>query len=217
MPADSDGLTQRSLWTLEDDFEGRSTETHEPQEETPAAEPPVVRKPEAFDDRNGQPEGEIAFDGQGTYTYTGYVLDGGAYVQRRCTFTADELDIYPSEPLWRVCAMVDSVGRDPVRQAEIKRYGKRPWHTPYRPQAAAMQGLDWIFRHDVELICTCLPYVAGFYAGDAAAADRWTRGMYDAYEAFALYKEREALLRLLAEAEIPASLLGLGPDGQVEV
>ncbi len=30
-----------------------------------------------------QPEGEVAFDGQHTYTYTGYVLEGARYVQKR--------------------------------------------------------------------------------------------------------------------------------------
>jgi len=154
-----------------------------------------------------QPEGEITFDGQGTYTYTGYVLEGGVYVQRRFTFTPDELDISPSESLWRVCAMVDSVGRDPVRQAEIKRYGKRTWHTPYRPQTAAMQGLDWIFRHDVELVCACLPYVEALYGADAAFADRWTVGMYEAYRAFALHRQHAPLLRLLQEAGIPPQVV----------
>ena len=56
------------------------------------------------------------------------------------------------------------------RQAEIRRYGKRAWHSPYRPEDAAMQGLDWIFRHDAELVWACYPYVTGFYAADAATA-----------------------------------------------
>jgi len=218
VPADSDGLLhQTSLWTLEDDFEGVSAQQPPPKEAPPAQSLPVADKPGASDERNGQPEGSIAFDGQGTYTYTGYVLEGGAYVRKTVSFTCDEVYIYPSEPVWRVCAMVDSVGRDAARQAEIKRYGKRAWHSPYRPEDAAMQGLDWIFRHDVELVWACYPYALGFYAADAATADRWTRAMYAAYKAYALHHEREALLRLLAEAEIPASLLGLDPDSQEEV
>jgi len=154
-----------------------------------------------------QPPGEIAFDGSRTYSYTGYVLEDGAYVRKRARFTCDELDIYPSEPLWRVCASVDAVGRDEGRQAEIKRYGKRAWHSPYRQQDAAMQGLDWIFRHDVELVWACSPYVVGFYAGDAATADRWTRAMYDAYQAFVLHRQRETLLRLLQEVGIPPQVV----------
>lgn len=216
MPADSDGLQQTSLWTLEDDFEGRSTQTALP-EEAPAVDLPVAASPPAQDERNEQPPGEIDFDGQGTYTYTGYVLEAGVYVSKACSFTADELGIYPSEPLWRVCAMVDRVGRDEARQAEIKRFGKRIWHSPYRPQDAAMQGLDWIFRHDVDLVAACYLYAVGFYAADAAQADRWTVACYAAYRAYALRNEREALLRLLAEAEIPPSALGLDPDRQVEV
>jgi hypothetical protein len=153
-----------------------------------------------------QPEGEITFDSL-TYSYRGYVLEGGAYVRRTFTFTPDEVYIYPSEPLWRVRAMVDSVGRDAGRQAEIKRYGKRAWHSPYRPQDAAMQGLDWVFRHDVERVSACYPYATGFYAADAAEADRWTVAMYDAYKAFALHKERAALLRLLQEVGIPPQVV----------
>jgi hypothetical protein len=218
VPADSDGLHQTSLWTLEDDFEGVSTQAGQPSKQAPAEEElPAADKPEAFDERRGQPEGEIAFDGSRTYSYMGYVLEGGAYVRKSARFTCDELDIYPSEPLWRVCASVDAVGRDAGRQAEIKRYGRRAWHSPYRQQDAPMQGLDWVFRHDVDLVAACYPYVTGFYAADAASADRWTRAMYDAYKAFALHKERAALLRLLAEAEIPASLMGLDPDEQEEV
>jgi len=215
VPADSDGLQRTSLWTLEDDFEGVSTQSEQPKA-APAEQLPVVAKPEAFDERKGQPPGEIAFDGSRTYSYTGYVLEGGAYVRKSARFTCDELDIYPSEPLWRVCASVDAVGRDSGRQAEIKRYGKRTWHSPYRQQDAAMQGLDWIFRHDVELVWACSPYVEGFYAGDAASADRWTMACYDAYQAFVLHQQRATLLRLLAEAEIPTSILGLDPASQVE-
>ncbi len=197
-------------------MEGRSADAQR-QEESPAEDLPVAARPEAFDERNGQPEGEVAFDGQSTYTYTGYVLEDGQYVRRSFRFTCDELDIYPSEPPWRVCAMVDRVGRDEKRQAEIKRYGKRAWHSPYRQEEAAMQGLDYIFRHDADLVWACLPYVQGFYQKDAAAADRWTMACYDAYRAFALYQQREPLLRLLAEATIPPSVLGLFPDAQVEL
>lgn len=163
-----------------------------------------------------QPEGEIAFDGH-TYSYRGYVLEGGAYVRKTFRFTCDELDIYPSEPLWRVRAMVDAVGRDEGRQAEIRRYGKRAWHSPYRTQDAAAQGLDYILRHDVDLVAACYPYAEGFYAGDAAAADRWTMACYDAYKAFVRRGEREALLRLLTETGIPTSALVLDPDERVEV
>ena len=156
-----------------------------------------------------QPAGELTFDGH-TYHYRGYVLEGSRYVRKTSSFTCDEVYIYPSEPVWRVCAMVDSVGRDAARQAEIRRYGKRAWHSPYRPQDAAIQGLDWIFRHDAELVWACYPYVTGFYAADAATADRWTRAMYDAYKAFALHHEREALLRLLQEVGIPPQVV-VGP------
>lgn len=157
-----------------------------------------------------QPQGDIASDDQGSYTYTGYVLDGGVYMRRQFRFTADELDIFPDEPLARVCAMVDHVGRDERRQAEIKRYGKRAWHSPYRPEDAATQGLDYIFRHDVELVAACLPCVRGFYAADPAQADRWTAACYAAYRAFVLRHERASLLHLLAEAGIPPQVV-LGP------
>jgi len=180
-----------------------------------ADELPVEEKPPLGDERNGQPEGDLAFDGQSTYTYTGYVLEDGQYVQRSFRFTCEELDIYPSEELGRVCAMVDRVGRDEKRQAEIKRFGRRAWHSPYQPSEAAVQGLDYIFRHDVGRVRACLSYVQGFYQKDAAAADRWTMACYDAYRAFALHQEREPLLRLLAEVEVPLALLGLDTDKQV--
>jgi hypothetical protein len=214
VPADSNSLQQQSLWTLEDDFEGRSTDTQQ-QEQAPAEEPPLVGRPPSGDERNGQPEGDLAFDGQGTYTYTGYVLDGGRFVRKTCTLSCDELGVYPTESRERVCAMVDRVGRDPVRQEEVRRFGKRAWHCPYRPEDAAVQGLDYIFGHDAGRVAACYPYVAGFYASDAAAADRWTLACYDAYRAFVLQHERAALLRLLAEAEVPLALFGLDPDEQV--
>ena len=162
-----------------------------------------------------EPRGEITFDGQ-AYSYTGYVLEEGRYARRQARFTPDELDIYPSEPLWRVCAMVDSVGRDGRRQAEIKRYGRRVWHSCYRPQDAAMQGLDYVFRHDVDLLLGCYPYVLPLYAADAASADRWTVAMYDAYRLYALHGSRQRLCRLLEEAGIPPSLLGMGESVQEE-
>lgn len=158
-----------------------------------------------------QPEGELTFDGH-TYFYRGYVLEAGAYVRKTCSFTCDELDIYPGEPLRCVCAMVDCVGRDAGRQAEIRRFGKRVWHSPYRPEGAAGQGLDYIFRHDVSLVVACHPYVTGLYAAEPDRADRWTVAMYTAYRAYALYRESEDVVCLLQDAGIPPDTC-VGGDG----
>jgi hypothetical protein len=213
-------LQQNQLWTLEDDFEGRSTPSAVTQQEQQAqatpdadqkvvrgAEPAVVEQPAEAERQPEQPSSEISFDGV-KYTYTGYVLgEDGQYQRVTVSFTCAEIDVYPSEDPERVRAMVDAVGRDAGRQAEIKRFGKRVWHTPYRSQVVALQGLDYVLRHDVDLVAACYPHVVGFYAADAASADRWTMAMYDAYKAFVRRGEREALLRLLAEAGIPPATL----------
>lgn len=209
MPVDPKDLQQNTLWTLEDDFEGISTQN------SGRKVPEIAREEHSagwgaeivVEERQAQPESEIAFDGECAYTYTGYVLEEGQYRRVTASFTCAEIGVYPQEDPARVRAMVDAVGLDAGRQEEIKRYGKRVWHTPYRPQDAALQGLDYVFRHDVDLVAACYPYALPFYADDAATADRWTEQMYNAYKAFALRGEREALLRLLAEAGIsPAAL-----------
>ena len=215
MPANEDGLQQTTLWTLEDDFEGRSTPGADRSQRAnghdQASIPVALDAAAVREERNEQPPGELGFDGH-TYTYTGYVLEEGRYVRRQARFTPDELDIYASEPLWRVCASVDRAGRDAGRQAEIRRFGKRVWHSPYRQQDVSLQGLDYIFRHDVDKVAACYPYAVALYGGDAALADRWTAAMFDAYKSYALHGSRQPLCRLLGEADIPLAILGIGSD-----
>jgi hypothetical protein len=191
---------QPPLFEMHGEGEAAQKEGPRPEQQAAGAQPCTASGSE-------QPRGEITFDGS-TYHYTGYALEEGRYVRRQARFTPDELDIYASEPLWRVCASVDRAGRDAGRQAEIKRYGKRVWHSPYRQQDVAMQGLDYIFRHDVDKVAACYPYAVALYGGDAALADRWTAAMFDAYKSYALHGNRQPLCRLLAEAGIPLAVLG---------
>ena len=94
MPANEDGLQQTTLWTLEDDFEGRSTPgADRPQRANghdQASIPVALDAAAVREERNEQPPGELGFDGH-TYTYTGYVLEEGRYVRRQARFTPDEI------------------------------------------------------------------------------------------------------------------------------
>jgi hypothetical protein len=105
-----------------------------------------------------QPQGSLSFDGR-VYVYDGYVIDGNAYVKKHLTFTPDEAGVFSDCDLERVRLMVDSTGRDPLRQAEIRTYGKRIWHSVVRPEGACSQALDWTFGHHVERVAYCLPHV----------------------------------------------------------
>jgi len=205
VPGELNGLQRTSLWGLEDDGAEGATRV------TEAAQVAVSHA--IGGQRLEQPPGEIDSDGTvGTYSYTGYVLEGRGYVRKTLRFTCEEAGVYASEPSWRVCAMLDLVGRDEARQEEIRKFGKRVWHSPYRPEGAALQGLDYIFRHDVELVSACHPSAVPFYAAERERVDRWTGAMYDAYKAYLLLREGAALRRLLAEAAIPPALMGINDE-----
>nr|MBF6592324.1 hypothetical protein [Ktedonobacterales bacterium] len=94
-----------------------------------------------------QPEGRIEYDGA-RYRYHGFILTDGVFVPKHCAFTPDEAGVLPGCDPDRVRAMLDCVGRDAKRQEEIRRFGMLAWHSPYRPESAAEQALDYIFRHD---------------------------------------------------------------------
>jgi hypothetical protein len=157
-----------------------------------------AQDPPAGDTPETQPEGHVIFDGE-RYHYTGFVLCEGRYHPKKVMFTPEEAGVFPDCALDRVCAMLDRVGRDEVRQQEIARFGQRSWHSPYRPEAAALQGLDYIFRHDAELIGLILPTVHLLYATSAAYADQWTERMCQAYARWCTYQESELLQRLMVE------------------
>jgi hypothetical protein len=154
-----------------------------------------------------QPESEIAFDGMMRYAYTGYVLEeNGQYRRVTVSFTCEEIGVYATEDLERVRAMVDRVGRDAGRQAEIRRYGKRAWHTPYRPEKAYEQALDWALGHDVPLAARIAPYVAQLFQEDPSKADQWTRELRVAF--LERGGDPARFKRLLARAGVPERCLG---------
>lgn len=207
MPADRDDFHQTRLWRLEDDLEGTSQDY-----ETRAS---GVEAENTIEEPLQQPPGQISFDTEKSmYTYTGYVLEEGQYVQKTWSFTCDEIDVWPSEDASRVCAMVDRVGRDAKRQTEIRRYGKRSWHSPFRPESAAGQGLDYVFRHDVDLVAATYPYVESLYETDPAWADQWTGAMFSAYKAYVRLRDIEPFLKLLREVGIPPDVFGIDADGK---
>lgn len=215
MPGRKDGLQQTALWFPEDDL--KRVFVQETMQEKKRTKPLKVEDIlEASKEQNEQPPGDIASDGAGTFTYTGYILEDGKYICKTFTFTCHEGGVYPNESLDRVCAMLDRVGRDEVRQEEIRRFGKRIWHSPYRPEAAALQGLDYIFRHDVGLVAKFSPYVSAFYAADSYQADRWTCAMYNAYRIFAFRPEQGILQLLLLLREVGASPEMIEIDGVEE-
>jgi hypothetical protein len=87
-------------------------------------------------------------------------LDGQRYTYRGLTFTVQEAGVFSSCPLERIQAMVDATLADPVRQAEIRRYGRRVWHSIVRPERAATQALDYAFGHNVALAALCASHVS---------------------------------------------------------
>ncbi len=158
-----------------------------------------------------QPSGTISFDGV-RYRYAGFVIDSAVagedrYVTKSYVFTPDEALLEASCDPKRVCAMLDTVGHDRLRQREIALYGQRVWHSPYRPESAASQGLDFAFGHDVALVARALSYVEAFYQASPAEADTWTRELRRAYIAYCRWRDKQELFRVLASRGIPASEL----------
>lgn len=127
-----------------------------------------------------QAVGNLGFDGR-IYIYDGYVIQGDAYVKKHLTFTPDEAGVFADCGLERVLLMVDTVGRDPVRQAEIRVYGKRLWHSVVRPEGACSQALDWAFAHHVTRVAYCLPHSEAFFRDEPTRADRWVYELRSAY------------------------------------
>jgi hypothetical protein len=152
-----------------------------------------------------QPAGRLGFDGR-VYVYDGYVIDGDTYVKKHLTFTPDEAGVFADCELERVRLMVDAVGRDSVRQAEIRAYGKRIWHSVVRPEAACSQALDWAFGHHVARVAHCLPHVEQLFRDDPLRADLWIQELHSAYILWC-QGERESLYRALRQAGVPKGFL----------
>lgn len=155
--------------------------------------------------------GTITFDGR-EYRYTGFVLDLAApgadcYLPKTFVFSPDDAGVEPACDPERVCAMLDKVGRDRKRQQEIATYGRRIWHSPYRPEGVAQQALDFAFWHDIALVAKVLPYVHAFYQSLPAEADVWTCELKHAYSAYCRWYEQQELVRLLSSRGVPASVV----------
>jgi hypothetical protein len=157
-------------------------------QDPPAGDNPVHEDASAFPET--QPEEYVIFDGE-RYHYTGFVLFEGRYHPKKVMFTPEEAGVFPDCALDRVCAMVDTVGRSESRQQKIARFGQRSWHSPYRTESSANQGIDYIFRHDAELVALILPAVHLLYATSAAYADQWTERMYQAYARWCTFRESQ--------------------------
>lgn len=158
-----------------------------------------------------QAPGTIVFDGV-SYQYTGFVLDIAApgadrYVPKTCVFSPDDAGVEPSCDPERVCAMLDKVGRDRQRQREIHLYGKRIWHSLYRPESAAHQALDFAFGHDIALVARYVVSLEEFYQTSPADADVWTLELWDAYSVYCRRHDKQRLEQLLVSRGIPASEL----------
>ncbi len=135
-------------------------------------------------------------------------FDGTRYTYRSLVFTVQEAGVYPSCPLDRIQAMVDATLADEKRREEIRRYGRRLWHSIVRPERAASQALDYAFGHDVQLCARFLPYVSHLFEANPVRADAWTLELRRAYVAsLSSAASRETLYRLLREAGVPAELL----------
>lgn len=139
------------------------------------------------------------------FHYRGYVLDlvgeGAWYLPYEVTFTPAEVDCEETCLPDRIAAMVDLVGRDRVRQEEIARYGRRKWHSPYRPESAPCQALDFAFLHLVQVVEVCLPATTRFFATTSVQrVDSWVEEITSACQQW--WYEEERLLLLLAEAGV---------------
>jgi len=132
-----------------------------------------------------QTPGMIVFDGS-VYRYTGLVLDvtmeePECYRRISCVCTPEGIGVDPVCEPDRVRSMLDAVGASRQRQREIRVYGKRPWHSPWRPEPACEQALDWAFSHDVPLVAMLVPAVAPLFREDPVTADTWIRDLKQAY------------------------------------
>lgn len=132
-------------------------------------------------------------------------FDGQRYTYRGLTFTVQEAGVYPSCPLERIQAMVDATLADPARRLEIRRYGRRPWHSIVRPERAASQALDYAFGHNIALVALCIPHVSDLFEEDPARADAWTMEVRSAYAC--RLRDRDLLLRQLRQAGIPSQFI----------
>lgn len=165
----------------------------------------------ASGDATEQVPGTIAFDGR-EYRYTGFVLDSAVpgedhYVQKTFVCSPDDAGVEPSCDPERVCAMLDAVGQDRERQREIAPYGKRIWHSLYRPESAAQQALDFTFGHDIALVARYMAFIEEFYQTSPAAADAWTLDLRQAYSIYRRRHDKQRLEQLLASRGVPASAL----------
>jgi hypothetical protein len=153
-----------------------------------------------------QPLGTITFDGV-YYRYTGFVLDVSMtdgqvrYIRRSCVCTPDEIGVNSSCEPDRVRAMCDTVGANRERQLEIQLFGKRVWHSPWRPEHSWEQGLDWALGHEVELVARLAPLIEPLFRKNPALADTWIQELRRAY--LVRRSEPERLHRVLLRASIP--------------
>jgi hypothetical protein len=165
----------------------------------------------------GWAPGTIAFDGR-EYRYAGFILDiatpgADRFLPKTFVCSPDDavlVDVLSRAVAYhvkRVCAMLDKVGRDRQRQREVHLYGKRIWHSPYRPESAAQQALDFAFGHDIALVARYMAFIEGFYQTAPAAADAWTLELRQAYSIYRRWHDKQRLKQLLASRGVPASAL----------
>jgi hypothetical protein len=180
--------------------------------EISSPEPPVANME--------QPRGTLTYD-NGLFVYEGFALDlekaGTGYIPIAHLLSAEEAGVIVEQDesnleslLDRVCAMLDLVGRDRQRQMEIRRFGARTWHSPYRPEYLTSQALDFAFyHHHVHRIARLLRLVDSFFQeAEVDEVDAWTRELQRAYR---LYRgsdhDATALMRVLAKRGIPAQVV----------
>lgn len=145
--------------------------------------------------RTEQELGCLTFDGD-RYTYDGYIVDGDHYIPCHVSFTAHEAGLLPGCDLERVRVMIDTTGRDPIRQSEIRIYGKRIWHSMVRPERAYVQALDWALSHYEARVAYMLPFSEPLFRDDPVQADIWIWEVRTAYQMWCK-GDREPLTRLL--------------------
>jgi hypothetical protein len=154
-----------------------------------------------------QPMGTITFDGV-YYKYTGFVIDtsitdGQArFIRRSCLCTPDDIGVESSCEPDRVRAMFDTVGANRERQLEVQIFGKRVWHSPWRPEYSWEQGLDWALGHEVTLVARLAPVIKPLFRNNPALADAWIRELRRAY--LACRSDTERLYHVLLRASIPS-------------
>jgi hypothetical protein len=156
-----------------------------------------------------QAPGTIVVDGS-VFRYTGYVLDTEGESERfrpiACVCTAEELLVDPQCDPDRIRCMLDAVGASIQRQKEIRLYGKRVWHSPWRPEPAWEQALDWAFAHDVAVIRVLSNQAKAFFLRvDPATGDTWIHEVRLAYGQRRFEPAR--LIRAVQCLQLPAERL----------